>query len=183
MKGQNDWKTQNDKVMYDNPWITVHHRDVINPSGGKGIYGLVKFKNRAVGILPIDEAGMTYLVGQYRYPTDSYSWEIPEGGCPQGENPLAAAQRELLEETGLEAEDWSMLSETLHTSNSVTDEVATLYLAKGLTQGKCNPEATENLKIKKVTIEEAIEMAKDGRITDLMSVAALLKYALVHLNQ
>jgi len=176
----NDWKTLTDKQVYDNPWITVHHREVINPSGGNGIYGLVKFKNKAVGILPIDEHGMTYLVGQYRYPTQSYSWEIPEGGCPQGEDPLGAAQRELLEETGLIADDWSVLSETLHTSNSVTDEVATLYLAKGLTQGKCDPEETENLQVKKVKIEEAIAMASDGRITDLMSVTALLMYALHH---
>ncbi len=183
MNQKNDWKTLSDQVVYDNPWITVHHRDVINPSGGNGIYGLVKFKNRAVGILPIDDQGMTYLVGQYRYPTQSYSWEIAEGGCPIHEDPLVAAKRELLEETGLRATDWSVLSETLHTSNSVTDEVATLYLAQGLTQGKCDPEETENLQVKKVSITDAIEMAKDGRITDLISVAALLKYALISMDR
>ena len=177
MDEKNDWITLTERMIYDNDWITVHHREVINPSGGNGIYGLVKFKNVAVGIVTIDDEGYTYLVGQYRYPTENYSWEIPEGGCPQGEDPLTAAKRELLEETGLVAEDWSVLLPTIHTSNSVTNEVGILYLATRLTLGKSQPEATENLKVKKVKIEEAIQMASDGRITDLMSIAGLLKYA------
>ena len=174
MNHKKDWKTLKKDEIYENPWIKVEHHDVINPSGGNGIYGVVRFKNIAVGIIPVDENGMTYLVGQYRYALDEYSWEIPEGGCPKGEDPLDAAKRELLEETGLVAAKYQVILPKFYTSNSVTDEYGIIYLATGLTQGKSNPEATENLEVKKVPLTEAIGMAKDGRINDLMSVAGLL---------
>src|SRR5687768_12989875 len=99
----NPWQTLNTDVRYDNAWITVTHRDVINPNGGAGIYGLVHYKNLAIGILPVDAEGNTWLVGQYRYPTDHYTWEIPEGGGDRAIDPVISAQRELREETGIEA--------------------------------------------------------------------------------
>ena len=169
----NPWKTNHQKVVYENPWIQVTHRDVTNPSGNPGIYGVVHFKNIAIGIIPLDEEGNTWLVGQYRYALGRYSWEIPEGGSPLGTEPLASAKRELKEETGLTAERWEILLET-DISNSVTDEKGILYLARNLTQGHAQPEETEQLQIKKLPVQEAIKMVLRGEITDALSMISLL---------
>jgi 8-oxo-dGTP pyrophosphatase MutT (NUDIX family) len=171
---KNPWKKIRSKIKYDNAWINVEEHDVLNPAGRKGIYGKVHFKNVAVGIIPIDEEGNTWLVGQYRYPLDEYSWEIPEGGCPIGESELEAAKRELKEETGLIARDWEELLR-IHTSNSVSNERGIVFIAKDLTQGATEFEETEDLKIEKLPLEEAFQMVIDGEITDSISMAALLK--------
>jgi len=171
---KNPWKTLNTKSVYENPWISVQHHDVINPSGGNGIYGKVSFKNVAVGVIPIDEENNTWLVGQYRYTLNEYSWEIPEGGAPLGTEPLASAKRELLEETGIIAEDWSLLTK-VHTSNSVTDELGFIFVAKALSFTEAEPEETEDLIVKKLPLQEAIQMALDGRITDSISLIGLLR--------
>lgn len=168
------WQTLSSEVKYDNPWIKVEEDQVINPAGGNGIYGKVHFKNLAIGAIPIDEKGNTWLVGQHRYPLDSYSWEIPEGGGPHGEDKLESAKRELKEETGLTAEHWQEVL-TIHLSNSVSDEVAYIFVATQLTLGKTAFEETEDLAIKKLPLIEAIEMVMNGEITDSMSVAGLLK--------
>ncbi|MGM0580831.1 MAG: NUDIX domain-containing protein [Bacteroidota bacterium] len=172
--GKNPWKVLRSSVKYDNPWIRVEEDDVINPSGGEGIYGRVHFKNVAVGVIPIDDEENTWLVGQYRYPLEEYSWEIPEGGCPVGERELDAAKRELKEETGLNALEWKEHLR-IHTSNSVSDERGVVFLAKNLKQGATQFEETEDLKIKKLPLEEAFQMVMDGEITDSISMAALLK--------
>lgn len=171
----NPWTTLSSRLVYSNKWIELTEHEVINPSGGKGIYGKVHFKNKAIGIIPVDENGYTWLVGQFRYTLDAYSWEIPEGGGPLHESPLAAAQRELEEETGLRAGKWTELMR-IHTSNSVTDEEGIIYLAEQLTEGPSKPEETEgDLIVKKLPLTEAIAMVMRGEITDSMSVAALLK--------
>lgn len=169
------WKTLTSNTEYDNPWIEVVEHQVINPGGGKGIYGKVHFKNQAVGVIPIDDDGNTWIVGQHRFTLDAFSWEIPEGGAPFGEDLLEAAKRELKEETGLQAKNWEQLM-TIHTSNSVTDEIAYIFLAKELTEGKSNLEETESdLQVKKLPLIDALQMVLDGEITDSMSVAGLLK--------
>ncbi len=170
----NDWKTKSIETVYDNPWIKITHREVINPSGGDGIYGVVHFKNLAIGIVPLDEELNTWLVGQFRYTMDEYSWEIPEGGCPLGTPPLEAAQRELMEETGIRAQEWTKIMD-LQTSNSVTDEKGMAFLARGLSFGEAMPEETESLKIKKVPFQEAYEMVIDGRITDALSMLGIFR--------
>src|SRR3954454_16007348 len=114
----NPWQIIDEQKIYDNKWIIVTHFNVINPSGNKGIYGKVHMKNAAIGIVPLDEQMNTYLVGQYRFALNEYSWEIPEGGAPLDDEPLASARRELLEETGLKAKQWQMIQE-MTTSNSV----------------------------------------------------------------
>ncbi|RIH90195.1 Methanol dehydrogenase activator [Calidithermus terrae] len=176
------WQTLSSELVYENRWIAVTHRRVINPSGNPGVYGVVHFKNRAIGVLPLDDEGNTYLVGQYRYTLQRYSWEIPEGGGPLEEEPLEAAKRELLEETGLRADRWELLL-TLHLSNSVTDEVGLIYLARGLHQGEASPEDTEDLRVQKVPLEEVYRRVLAGEITDSLTVAAVLRARLWLLEQ
>jgi 8-oxo-dGTP pyrophosphatase MutT (NUDIX family) len=174
---ENPWKTLTSRTVYDNPWIRVDEHDVINPSGGKSLYGKVSFKNKAIGIIPIDDEDNTWLVGQYRYPLNQYSWEIPEGGGPLGIPPLESAQRELKEETGLTAKRWELILR-MHLSNSVTDEEAFIYVAEELEQGEYELEETEaDLVVKKLPLLEAVKMVMTGEITDSISVAALLKVA------
>lgn len=177
MEQTNPWQTLNTVTKYDNNWIRVDQADVINPRGGKGIYGTVHFKNKAVGVIVLDADDHTYLVGQYRYPLNRYSWEIPEGGGQLDVDPLISAKRELLEETGLIADSWTLLFE-MALSNSVTDEHAYIFLATGLTQKEAMPEDTEELQIERVPFEEAWEMVQRGVITDSMSVAAIQRVKL-----
>lgn len=172
----NPWRTLDSRRVYENPWISVREDSVVRPDGEPGIYGVVHYKNTAVGVLPVEDDHV-YLVGQYRYPLDRYSWEIPEGGCPEGEEPLDAARRELREETGLEAKSWRRLGET-YLSNSVADEHAVWFLATDLEPGEQRPEGTEVIGVRRVPLREALAMAMDGRITDALSVLALTTYAL-----
>jgi len=175
---KNPWTINGEKQLYTNPWITLTEYDVTNPGGGKGIYGKVHFKNIAVGVIVLDEDRNTYLVGQYRFPLHGYSWEIPEGGAPEGTDPLENAKRELREETGLVAANWVLLYK-MHLSNSVSDELAIVYLATRLTQYESSPEETEQLVVKKIHFEEAYQMVEKGLITDSISVAAIIKVKLL----
>ena len=170
----NPWQTLSTEIKYHNPWIRVREDQVVNPSGGRGIYGVVSMKNKALGIVPVDAAGNTWLVGQYRYPLNEYSWEIPMGGGPVELDILESAQRELREETGLTARRWTNIAR-LHTSNSVTDEEGFVFLAEDLEHGEVEPEETEDLRIWKLPLAEAVQMVMDNRITDAISVAGLLK--------
>lgn len=171
-EAESPWRKLGSREVYDNPWIKVREDSVIRPDNEEGIYGVVHFKNLAIGILAVEE-DFIYLVGQYRYALDRYSWEIPEGGCAEGEEPLAAAQRELEEETGLRAERWERMGEA-HLSNSVTDELAIWFLATGLTKGEQSPEGTEQLKVRRVSFQEALGLALKGEITDALSLLAIM---------
>lgn len=170
----NPWQTLTNRAVYDNAWIQVSHRDVLNPSGGPGIYGVVHFKNTAIGIVPLDGEGYTWLVGQYRYTLERYSWEIPEGGGPAGTDPLESARRELLEETGITARRWTPLLE-LHPSNSVTDEYGVAFVAQELSFGEAQPEETEQLHLQRLPFSEVVKMVLDGYITDALSMVSILK--------
>lgn len=178
MEEKNPWQTLSSEKKYDNNWISLTEHQVVNPSGGNGIYGVVHFKNIAIGILPIDEHQNTWLVGQFRYATNNYSWEIPEGGGPFNEQPVESAKRELLEETGLSAKNYQEILR-MHLSNSVSDELCIVYLATDLIEGIAMPEETEQLRIKKLPFEEAYQMVLNGEITDSVSVAAILKAKII----
>jgi 8-oxo-dGTP pyrophosphatase MutT (NUDIX family) len=171
------WTRRGRRIAYENTWITVYHDDVARPDGSPGIYGVVHFRNVAVGVVPIDDDGRVALVGQHRYPLDAMSWEIPEGGSPLGEDALAGAKRELREETGLFASEWQEIG-TYHLSNSVSDEEAVLYLATGLRPGPAEPDATEQLEVRWVHLAEAMKMIDRGEITDAMSVIGLQRVAM-----
>ncbi|PZR25169.1 MAG: DNA mismatch repair protein MutT [Citrobacter freundii] len=182
MNENNPWQILAAKQVYDNNWIQVTEYDVINPGGGKGIYGKVHFKNLAIGVVALDGEMNTYLVGQFRFPLNEYSWEIPEGGGALDVDPLESAKRELLEETGLKANNWEMILK-MHLSNSVSDEFAFIYLARELEQHEAMPEETEQLVIRKIPFEEAWKMVQTGQITDSMSVAGIQQVKLMMVGE
>ncbi|BBK34563.1 NUDIX domain-containing protein [Stella humosa] len=168
----NPWTIRQAEVRYENRWISVTHNDVLTPAGTPGVYGTVHYKNLAIGVIPVDADGATWLVGQFRFPLGAYSWEIPEGGGPHGIPPLESAMRELVEETGLVARAWAPILE-MDLSNAVSDERAFAYLAWDLTQGQAMPEPTEQLQLRRLPLREVFAMVRAGGIRDALSVAAL----------
>jgi 8-oxo-dGTP pyrophosphatase MutT (NUDIX family) len=172
------WTRHSRRVGYENAWITIWHDEVTRPDGAPGVYGVVHFANLAAGVLALDDTDRVLLVGQHRYALDAYSWEIPEGGVPAGESVLDGARRELLEETGVAAAEWRELAR-VHLSNSVSDELAVLFLATGLSHGDATPDGTEQLVIRWLPFAEVVAMTLDGRITDAMTVVAVERLALL----
>ena len=165
------------RPVYDNAWIEVTEHRISKPRGGEGIYGVVHYKNRAVGVVPY-ERGEIWLVGQWRFPLERYSWEIPEGGAPLGEEVEACARRELEEEAGLVAGRLRPLL-TMHLSNSVGDEVAHVFVATELSPGHAAPDDTEVLALRKLRLEDAYREVLAGEITDSISVAAIFRLVLM----
>jgi 8-oxo-dGTP pyrophosphatase MutT (NUDIX family) len=177
----NPWTRLSRRVAYENPWIVVYDDQVIRPDGRAGIYGVVHFRNPAVGVVALDEQDRVLLVGQYRYTLDLYSWEIPEGAAAPGEEPLTAAQRELKEETGYTAGRWQQVLRA-HLSNSVSDEEALCFLADDLQPGVAHPEGTERLQVRWVPFADALAMIAQGQITDAFSILGLQCVALRRLD-
>jgi 8-oxo-dGTP pyrophosphatase MutT (NUDIX family) len=169
------WQRIDSQPVYDNRWIGVSHQRVITPAGSEGIYGVVHFKSRAVGIIPIDAHGNTWLVRQFRYTLNQPLWEIPMGSGALDENPLLAGQRELREETGFTATHWQEIMR-LHISKSVTDEEGVVYVARNLLAGAQQLEHTEaDLELLQLPFAEAVQWVMDGKITDVISCAGILK--------
>ena len=168
------WTILNERLGYENPWMKVREFDVLRPDGQPGLYGVVEPKNAAIGILPVFENGDTVLVGQYRFALDAWSWELPEGGGPEGVSALETAQRELEEETGLAAEHWCALSE-FDVSNSITNERAHSFIAWGLSEGDPDREGTEaDMQMRRLPLREALEMAMSGSIRDGFTLIMLM---------
>ena len=176
MSVDNPWRRVSGRLVYENAWIKVREDQVITPTGKPGIYGVVDTRI-AVGVVALTDTNDLYLVGQYRYPTDVYSWEIPEGGGEDNESPLDAAQRELREETGLLAQSWEQLGGEVHLSNCFTSERAFIFIARGLSQGPSAPDETEDLAIQKISLTQAIAMAEGGQIYDGLTLIAILRLA------
>jgi len=170
----NPWTTLSSRPIYDNPWIAVTEHRIVHPGGGDGIYGVVHYKHTAIGIIPVDGEGHTWLVGQFRYPLGRYSWEIPEGGGKLDVPILDSARRELSEETGLSAARWTEILR-VDLSNCIGDEQGVVFIAEDLTIGEPHPDPDEKLELARVPLAEAIRMAMDGEITDSLSILGLLK--------
>ena len=171
------WRRRTRRTVYENAWLTLWHDEVDRPDGGPGIYGVVHFAGRAVGVVAVGDDGRILLVGQHRYTLDRYSWEIPEGGVGADEDMASGARRELREETGFEADTWRYLF-GFSVSNSVTDEVGEMYLATGLRAGVASPDDTEDLAVRWATLDEILAEIDRGEIHDLMTIAAVQRYAL-----
>ncbi len=178
----NPWTTVGSEIKYENRYIKIVENKVKNPSGNDAIYGVVHFKTYAVAIIPLDEQNNTWIVGQYRYPQNSYEWEVVEGGCPEGTLPLDTAYRELIEEVGLKAESLELILE-MQLSNSTTDEVSYTYLARGLTFVGEQPDEDERLEVKKIPFEELYQMVLRNEIRDGLSVASILRAKIVLDNE
>ena len=178
MTSRSKWTQQATRLVYENPWMSVHEDEVTAPGGTQHLYGHIHFKNMAVAILAVDDSDCVLLVSQSRYTLGIKTVEVPMGGAPLHEDPLLAAKRELREETGFSAQHWTQLMR-VHPSNSITDEVGLVFLATGLTPGGSEPEDTEDIELLRVPVDTAIEMATDGTITDAISVLALLRLALM----
>jgi 8-oxo-dGTP pyrophosphatase MutT (NUDIX family) len=154
----------------------VREDQVTRPDGGPGIYGVIEIRP-SVGVVAINERDEIVLVGQWRYPHNHYSWEIPRGGSHPGESDmLAVAQRELAEEAGVQAECWKYLG-TVDCCNGVVDDLQSLYLATGLSAAERNPDPEEDIAVCWKPFAEAVRMSLDGRITEVSSIAAILMVA------
>ncbi len=171
---ENPWITKSSEMVYESPWIKVVKHDVLNPAGKPATYSVVNFKGLAIGVLALDNKLNTWLVGQWRYPINEYSWEIPEGGGALDVEPVESAKRELKEETGIVAKNYKEIMR-LHLSNSATDELAIVFIATGLSFEDSEPEESEVLQLKKIHLNEAFEWVMQGKITDGITVAAILK--------
>ena len=170
------WKTLDSRIVYENPWFTLREDEVINPGGGRNTYGHIQFRKKAIAIVPIDEDGYTWIVGQDRYTLGEYSWEVPMGASEPGEAPLDTAHRELREETGLTASEITQVMR-LHTSNSVTDEEGFVFVATGLSEGETEFDEMEVLDVRRLPLADVVAMIERGEMTDAISVAAILRIA------
>jgi 8-oxo-dGTP pyrophosphatase MutT (NUDIX family) len=173
----NPWRRRSRATVYLNDWIEVMHDEVTRPDGSDGIYGVVHFHDRAVGVLAVDANGRILLVGQFRYTLDEYSWEIPEGGVPPGEDLLGGAKRELAEETGFSASTWRLLVPRVSLSNSVGDQTGCIFIATDLEAGDADPEPSEQIELRWVTLVEGLSMIGSGEIHDSVTQVGILRYA------
>ena len=148
---------------------------VIRPDGKPGIYGVVDTRI-ATGVVALSPDHQIYLVGQWRYPFEQYSWEIIEGGADPGETALDAAKRELEEEAGIRAHTWAQLGGALHLSNCFSSEVGVLFIAQDLQlDGAPSPDGTEVLELVRCPLQEAVARVENGEIKDAMSIIAIMR--------
>jgi 8-oxo-dGTP pyrophosphatase MutT (NUDIX family) len=169
-----NWRAGPAERVHENPYFAVDQYEVVAPTGVNAGYWVFKKRDLALGVVPLHADGTITLVGQWRFPFDCYSWELPEGGAPPGEPPLAGIQRELREEAGLIARNWTEILR-MQLSNSSCDEVCHIFLATDFSPADTTPDPTESLAVERVSFGEALEAACSGQILDSVTVAALLR--------
>lgn len=177
--GTNPWKTLAQSSAFRNPWLSLRKDDVLRPNGTKGEYSFLEL-NGYCGILPIDEAGAIYMVGQYRYPTNTYSWEIPIGGIEENEAPLTAAKRELQEELGITAGVWEPIFSGVQGAAGYSNERFYGFCARSLEFGDHRPDETEVLERARIPLSVAVDAVTTGEISELRTVALILAVAAKH---
>jgi 8-oxo-dGTP pyrophosphatase MutT (NUDIX family) len=171
---KNPWQTLSSQEIYKNPWIRIREDQVITPSGAAGIYSVVDTRI-ATAVVALDSQHNIYLVGQYRYPTKRYSWEVIEGGSEGQQGALETAKRELQEEAGLKAANWQQIGAEFFLSNCFSSEVAYVFLATELSEVESLPDTTEDLTITKIPFSEALSRVDSGEISDALSIIALYR--------
>lgn len=151
---------------------------MIRPDGAPGIYGVIEIRP-SMAIVALDDLDRVVLVGQWRYSVSRFSWEVPRGGSHPGETDmLEVARRELAEEAGVLAAQWRELG-SVDVCNGVADDVQTLFLATGLAETDMQLDPEEEIVVEWHPFDEALQMALDGRITEVCSIAAILKVAML----
>jgi 8-oxo-dGTP pyrophosphatase MutT (NUDIX family) len=173
MTGTNPWKTLSSRKVYENQWIRVREDEVVRPDGRPGVYGVIEIP-ASVGVVALNEAGEIALVGQWRYPLARYTWEIPRGGSQGDPDLLAVAQRELAEEAGVEASEWRRIG-SVDVNNGVTTDVQHLFLARGVKAVSAHQDPFEQIAVLWRPFSRAVEMVINGEISEVCSVAAILK--------
>ncbi len=168
------WQAGAAECVHDNPWFAADVYAGVAPTGAKAAYYALRYKNAATGVIPLHGDGTITLVGQWRFPSGTYSWELPEGGAPLSEPAIEGARRELQEEAGLTAATLELIL-TFQLSNASSDETAFIYLATGLGAAEMERDATEALTLARVPFREALRAAVEGRIKDSLTVAGLLR--------
>jgi ADP-ribose pyrophosphatase len=167
------WKQKSTRQIYQNPWISLREDIVELPNGRTTIYGVVTC-SECVGVLPFLDPNTVLMIKQYRYVAKRVTWEMPTGGMHRGESREAAAQRELSEEIGYRAEKLTWLS-TFHTSKSVVDETAHLFLGEVLVKVELSPDETEFIEVRAFPFEEVLQMVLRSEITDSMTIIGVLQ--------
>jgi 8-oxo-dGTP pyrophosphatase MutT (NUDIX family) len=174
---KNPWTTLRSRIAYSNDWLRIREDDVLRPDGQPGLYGVVEIRP-SIGVLALNDQQEIALVGQWRYPVGRYGWEIVRGGSREGETDmLAVARRELREETGYDATEWSSLG-AVDVCNGVTSDVQHLFVARQLRFCGVHLDPVEEIVTQWLPFDQAARMALDGRITEVCSVAAILRYAM-----
>jgi 8-oxo-dGTP pyrophosphatase MutT (NUDIX family) len=161
-------------VTFESPWLRLTRHDATAPTGMRADYVVMRPRNMSVGVLPVHEDGTVTLVGQQRFALMNWSWEMPEGGAPFDEDPLAGAKRELAEEAGLEAAVW-LQAYKAEMSNSVTDERAVAWVAWGLTPAPFAPDPTEIIRVARVPFGDLLHEIRAGAIRDMFTLATALR--------
>jgi ADP-ribose pyrophosphatase len=175
MKEHGPWKIRATRAIHRDPWVTVTQDDVIRPDGNPGTYTVVRVLF-GVSVLAVDADGHAHLTEEFRYAIGRQSLEVASGGCDVGEEPLATAQRELREELGIEASEWTHLG-FVDPFTSMLLSPTHLFLARGLRFGAPRHEGTEQIRRVRLPLAEAVAAVMDGRITHAPSCVLILKAA------
>jgi ADP-ribose pyrophosphatase len=167
------WKTLASRKVYKNKWFSLREDIAEMPNGKSTIYGVVEL-GACVGMLPFIDDDHVVMVRQFRYPfNENHRWEMPTGGMEHGEEPIVAAQRELMEECGYRAGDLTLIN-SFYSSKSASDEICHIFIARDLTQSALPPDETEFLQIGILPFDEVLTMVLNSEIRDVMTVTAVL---------